>query len=775
MMMLKNRLALCAGATGLLALACSIAAAEPTMVVPSPSVQHDVTRYLSVSDFALERTRVDGRLGEQLKIEINLEGVNHAFSLSPFSLRSPNFKAMAQVEGGKIVEIEAPAPRTYRGVSDDGALTIVGSLLDNGFRGQILEHAEKGHAWGIQPLDDVVPGSDADLYLVFSTADEMPTGQSCGGAVLGDDLDAFDHHVEIGASGTRGQLLACEIIIDADYNFYANDNGSNEAATIADIENVMAGVDTVYMRDVNVTFILNQILVRTDSGSNPYTTNDPDTLLTQVRNAWVGTGADRDLVHMFTGRNITGSVIGIAYLSGACSNNQGYGLSESKFTFSINSRIALTAHEIGHNFSAQHCSGGACYIMCAGLGGCGGISPPGVTGAGFGTTAKNSISNFAASHGCIEPAGPPFLEWPFFQDFASTTIDTDVWQGGSGALINTGAVGEPSAPNSLNLDFADTIETGRFNLGDDVGQPLHISLYTEHRSVESGESLFLEYQNIASSWINIATFTSDGVTQDSFDYHEVPIPTLAFWSEVKFRLRASGNQGDDDWYIDDFSIAPYAGITPPFEDDFESGLDLTFVYASNAGGIISTAADNEPSGSNSLNLDNADSITTFNVKMSGLFGTADYYVHYYTQHKGVESGETLTVQFKTLGGTWLPLETVTSDGVNQTEFDLHQILVPVTGYTNEFAVRFIANGNESNDDWYIDNLAVTTDFIEDEPTGCNAADLAEPFDVLDFSDVVSYLTAFATCEAEADLAAPFGSCDFSDVVAFLSAFGGGCP
>ncbi|MFI4897351.1 MAG: GC-type dockerin domain-anchored protein [Phycisphaerales bacterium JB059] len=58
---------------------------------------------------------------------------------------------------------------------------------------------------------------------------------------------------------------------------------------------------------------------------------------------------------------------------------------------------------------------------------------------------------------------------------------------------------------------------------------------------------------------------------------------------------------------------------------------------------------------------------------------------------------------------------------------------------------------------------------------CNAADLAEPFGTLDFSDVTAFLTAFATSSGEADLAEPFGTFDFSDVVAFLAAFGAGCP
>ena len=61
------------------------------------------------------------------------------------------------------------------------------------------------------------------------------------------------------------------------------------------------------------------------------------------------------------------------------------------------------------------------------------------------------------------------------------------------------------------------------------------------------------------------------------------------------------------------------------------------------------------------------------------------------------------------------------------------------------------------------------------PPMCNDADLADPFGVLDFSDVIAFLTAFGTMDPAADLAAPFGTFDFSDVIAFLGAFGAGCP
>ncbi len=59
--------------------------------------------------------------------------------------------------------------------------------------------------------------------------------------------------------------------------------------------------------------------------------------------------------------------------------------------------------------------------------------------------------------------------------------------------------------------------------------------------------------------------------------------------------------------------------------------------------------------------------------------------------------------------------------------------------------------------------------------GCNAADLAPPAGVLNFTDVIAFLTAFGNMESPADLAPPFGVYDFTDVIAFLTAFGAGCP
>ncbi len=64
-------------------------------------------------------------------------------------------------------------------------------------------------------------------------------------------------------------------------------------------------------------------------------------------------------------------------------------------------------------------------------------------------------------------------------------------------------------------------------------------------------------------------------------------------------------------------------------------------------------------------------------------------------------------------------------------------------------------------------------FFDTNP--CSPADLAIPFNVLNFDDVLSFLVAFGSMDPAADIAPAFGVFDFDDVLAFLTAFGAGCP
>ena len=59
--------------------------------------------------------------------------------------------------------------------------------------------------------------------------------------------------------------------------------------------------------------------------------------------------------------------------------------------------------------------------------------------------------------------------------------------------------------------------------------------------------------------------------------------------------------------------------------------------------------------------------------------------------------------------------------------------------------------------------------------GCNAADLVEPFGVLDLADIQAFALAFTNADPAADLVPPFGVFDLADIQAFVAAFTAGCP
>lgn len=62
----------------------------------------------------------------------------------------------------------------------------------------------------------------------------------------------------------------------------------------------------------------------------------------------------------------------------------------------------------------------------------------------------------------------------------------------------------------------------------------------------------------------------------------------------------------------------------------------------------------------------------------------------------------------------------------------------------------------------------------DVPGGCNAADLAEPFGVLDLGDIGAFVTAFTSQDPLGDLNED-GIYDLADITIFVNDFTGGCP
>lgn len=149
------------------------------------------------------------------------------------------------------------------------------------------------------------------------------------------------------ASGLAGRLQVSAI---ADYEHYQY-AGSSEAAR-SRIAAIFNDVDGIYSAQVGIQIELAGAITVFQDPTDPFTTSDATALLDELgeyrrsQSSLSGTG----VTHLVTGRDLTGSTVGIAYLATLCLSR--YGASLSQGTDSLVALIA--AHEIGHNFGAPH-------------------------------------------------------------------------------------------------------------------------------------------------------------------------------------------------------------------------------------------------------------------------------------------------------------------------------------------------------------------------------------------------------------------------------------
>ncbi len=364
--------------------------------------------------------------------------------------------------------------------------------------------------------------------------------------------------------------------------------------------------------------------------------------------------------------------------------------------------------------------------------------------------------------------GPSITALPFEDMFTDPVLSTQ-WRNPVGDVIVTDSgVNEPSGLYSMNLDDNDAIESIAMRAALLGGAPAEIRLWTQHRGVESGESLRIEYNDLLSGWTELDTVVSDGSNQDAFVLGRYLLPPLGMHDDLKLRFTASGSDTSDDWYIDDVRVQAFESNALPWQDGFENGITLTLDWVSSDASATSDAS-NEPEGTMSARLVSQQAMASADTDVSN--PPAAVWIRYRTQHQGVESGESLLVEYKTFAGDWLTLASVSSDGVDQSQFELHQVALPILGYGATTAVRFTAQGDESDDAWYIDDVAISSEFVVDEPQ-C-PADLNGD-GALNFFDVSAFLTAFNAMDPIADFNGD-GSYNFFDVSAFLTDFSTGCP
>jgi hypothetical protein len=519
-----------------LAMGVSALLALPAVAVAQPALLDNLREY------STQRMQIEPGPGETLSLRVDLDGELVDITLSPHSVRSGRFVALAPDETGALRPIPAPAPTTYRGTVEGAPESHVAAAVLEGRVEAIVVMDDA--QWGIEPLDLHKPGAAPDLHLVYRASDRIEPEGFCA---VDDALADHDHdHEAVG--GGQDENLICEVAADSDYEFYLS-RGSSPASVISGIEQVLNGAELIYERDVEVTFEVTTIIVR-DAPIAGYTSTVAETLLNQVAQEWQRSHRtqQRDVAHLFTGRNLSGGTIGIAWLNAICSTGIGYGVDQMA-GISVVGRIGLFSHELGHNFSAPHCSGSDCRIMCPGLGGCtGDVSR-------FGAASKTRIRNYALGRSCLEEEVTA-VPLPFADEFPSTTIDGEKWPEASGVQV-TFATKPPSLPYGMSVRTDGIARSGKLILEPPATaeDQVWISLWTQHRFTQAGRGVLVEYySSSAGQWKQLDTILSSGTDQAYFTHHEYRAPFDAYGEEFQLRIRAVGIDSTNLWFVDDVEV-----------------------------------------------------------------------------------------------------------------------------------------------------------------------------------------------------------------------------
>ena len=328
--------------------------------------------------------------------EIKVNDQIYTFSLRARDIRAPHYKLRMATDNG-VVELPRSPNKTFFGFTPGGKDVRITSDVDY-FACMIILGDDELY---VEQAKGLVPGAASNKYVIYKGSDNLKKFNLGACGVHAGQTQQFDPENDQHNSSTDpNSLRVCkevEIALADDHLMF------NEYGSIVAVENhnmtVLNNVETNYDFEfaVDLQFSLVEIFVATSSGNDPWTNStDPGALLDDFTN-WGPSGFNNthDNASLWSNRDFNGDVIGLAWLSTVCSGLR-YNVLQD---FSTNADFlrVLQAHEMGHNFGADHDANGSPFIM----------APVLQNTNQWSTASINAIDNKINSVGCLGPCGAP--------------------------------------------------------------------------------------------------------------------------------------------------------------------------------------------------------------------------------------------------------------------------------------------------------------------------------------------------------------------------------
>ncbi len=294
-----------------------------------------------------------GEISPGEPFELFIARLEKKIIMQPYSNRAKDYAVYISTQNG-LIKQSSGVVKTFRGIIEGEEDSLVAGAITG--EGLSLTISVGGDNYRLQPIGKDISG-DENLHILFNVKD-TDVSEEIG--TLEEDTESSEtqslseYGGDQNAAITPGTKIA-ELAIDTDYEYYLAYGGS-----ISAIENrvneIVNTVNIQYERDVGINHKVTAIVIRPDI-NDPYSTFDVHIVKSQLFYEWLEpeySEIKRDTVQLFSGHSFDVGGIGSSYVGTICTN---YAVSVIAAEFSTFARTTdLSAHELGHNWNAVHCS-----------------------------------------------------------------------------------------------------------------------------------------------------------------------------------------------------------------------------------------------------------------------------------------------------------------------------------------------------------------------------------------------------------------------------------
>jgi hypothetical protein len=322
-------------------------------------------------EVTLDPANAFNRVRQTGKLTLTTSKGTFDLTLKPYDMRAPNYRAEAW-DGGRVKVLEPGPVRTYKGeVNGMSGAEARFTLDEQTLEGLIIT---KDELFFIEPAKRFSGAAAKSDFVFYAESDvkEHSLGE-CGVTLseqVKNEVQRVNTEPVMAAQQSTlpepeeifGPALEVDIATEADFEFVstatAQGGGGGSVATAnARILSIMNQVDGIYAAQLGLRFRV--VFQRGfDTNTDPYTAVAASQALTELRTSYNSNPPpglpSRDIVHMWSGKDFTDNVIGIAYSSGFQCGDTTFAYGISQLINQTPQEIGLTAHEIGHNFGACH-------------------------------------------------------------------------------------------------------------------------------------------------------------------------------------------------------------------------------------------------------------------------------------------------------------------------------------------------------------------------------------------------------------------------------------